>query len=54
MTPLPDRVVITVLAATVALVFALVFWSARLQPPQEPPMLWREPALPLRSGGTAI
>lgn len=42
MNPLPDRVVITVLAATVGICFALVFWFVRLQPSQELPMQWRE------------
>ncbi|MFM7086496.1 MAG: hypothetical protein ACKOXO_05845 [Cyanobium sp.] len=54
MNPLPDRVVITVMAATVALVFALVFWSVRLQPSPEPPMLWRQAPASLRSGGTTL
>ena len=42
MNPLPDRVVITVLAATVGICFALVFWFVRLQPSQELPMQGRE------------
>jgi hypothetical protein len=42
MNPLPDRVVITVLAATVGICFALVFWFVRLQPGQDLPMQWRE------------
>ena len=36
MSPLSDRVVITLLIATVALVFALVFWTVRLAPSAEP------------------
>lgn len=40
--PLPDRVVILTLVATVGLCFALVFWSVRLQPAADPPFLWRE------------
>lgn len=54
MTPLPDRTVILVLAGTVALVFALVFWSVRLQPAPQAPMLWREAPAPVRSGGTTL
>jgi len=41
MTPLPDRVVIIGLVATIGLCFALVFWTVKLQPP-EPPLQWRE------------
>jgi hypothetical protein len=45
--PLPDRVVIVVLVATVGLCFALTFWFVRLQPPEDSPFLWREgPAQP--------
>ncbi|MEI6615161.1 MAG: hypothetical protein WCL59_01160 [Cyanobium sp. ELA507] len=53
MNPLPDRVVILGLVATVALCFALVFWFVRATPgPNQQPMLWREspnnrPAPPL-------
>ncbi len=48
MNPLPDRVVIVALVATVGLCFALVFWSVRLHGPSQPPLLWREPpAAPL-------
>ncbi len=44
MTPLPDRVVILGLLATVLVCFALVFWFARSTPgPARQPMLWREP-----------
>ena len=42
MTPLPDRTVVIGLVATVGLVFALVFWTVRLSPSTEPPLLWRE------------
>jgi len=42
MTPFSDRVVIVALICTVALVFALVFWSARLQPAPTAPLLWRQ------------
>lgn len=42
MTPLPDRVVITALLATVGVCFALVFWFVRLQPNQELPLQWRQ------------
>jgi hypothetical protein len=54
MTPLPDRMVILALAGTIALVFALVFWSVRLHPSPEAPMLWREAPAPLRTGGTTL
>jgi hypothetical protein len=43
MTPLPDRTVILGLLATVALCFALVFWTVRTNPgPGGQPMLWRD------------
>jgi hypothetical protein len=42
MNPLPDRIVIVALLTTVTLVFALVFWTVRLQPPPEAPLLWRQ------------
>ena len=43
MQPLPDRVVIVGLLATLGLVFALVFWSVRLNPGGgEPPLRWRD------------
>lgn len=54
MTPLPDRTVILALAGTVALVFALVFWSVRLQPAVDPPLLWRQAPAPVRTGGTTL
>jgi hypothetical protein len=54
MTPLPDRTVILALACTIALVFALVFWTVRLQPAPGDPLLWREAPAPLRSGGTTL
>ena len=46
--PLPDRVVILGLLATLMLCFALVFWSVRLAPgPEQRPLQWREqPAAP--------
>ena len=44
MSPLSDRVVITLLIATVALVFALVFWTVRLAPSAEPRLQWRQGA----------
>ena len=44
MTPLSDRVVIVLLITTVALVFALVFWTVRLAPPLDPPLQWRKGA----------
>lgn len=47
MTPLPDRVVVLGLVITVALCFALVFWSVKLNPRPEPQLQWRErPAAP--------
>ena len=43
MNPLPDRVVILGLLATVTLCFALVFWFVKGTPgPARDPMLWRE------------
>jgi hypothetical protein len=54
MTPLPDRTVILALACTIALVFALVFWTVRLQPAPQEPLLWREAPAPLRTGGTTL
>jgi hypothetical protein len=44
MNQLSDRVVIVVLIGTVALVFALVFWTVRLAPSPEPPLQWRQGA----------
>ena len=54
MTPLPDRIVILALAGTIALVFALVFWSVRLHPAPQEPMLWREAPAPVRAGATTL
>jgi len=46
MGPLPDRTAVLALAVTLGLVFALVFWFARLNGPVETPFLWKEsPAL---------
>jgi hypothetical protein len=42
MNPLPDRTVIVGILATLGLVFALIFWTVRLSPSTEPPMLWKE------------
>lgn len=42
MNPLPDRVVVTALVATVGVCFALVFWFVRLHPSQELPLQWRD------------
>ena len=42
MGPLPDRTVLLLLAVTLGLVFALVFWFARLNGPVETPFLWKE------------
>ena len=46
--PLPDRVVILGLLATLMVCFSLVFWSVRLAlGPEQPPLQWREqPAAP--------
>ena len=52
MTPLPDRVVIAGLVLTIALCFALAFWTLRLGPAHHP-LQWRE-APPLRPGGSLI
>ena len=50
MNPLPDRVVIVGLVATLGVVFALVFWFVRLQPAKELPLQWRnEQSAQLRS-----
>lgn len=54
MTPLPDRTVILAVAGTIALVFALVFWSVRLQHAPKDPLLWREGPAPVRAGGTLL
>ena len=42
MNPLPDRVVIVALLATLGLVFALIFWTVRLSPSPQP-LQWRQP-----------
>ena len=42
MNPLPDRVVIVGLVATLGVVFALVFWFVKLQPAKELPLQWRD------------
>lgn len=44
MNPLSDRAVVAALIATVGLVFALIFWTARLAPPAEGPLQWRDRA----------
>ncbi|CAK6692146.1 hypothetical protein [Synechococcus sp. CBW1107] len=43
MTPLPDRTVLLLMALTLGAVAALVFWSVRLQPASETPLLWKDP-----------
>jgi hypothetical protein len=57
MTPLPDRVVLIGLIATIGLCFALVFWTVKLQPGPERQLQWRDsPAQPLppqRPGSTS-
>lgn len=57
MKPLPDHVVIVGLLASLGIVFALVFWFARLKPAVEPPLQWRHaPAAqhhPWQPGGPA-
>ncbi|MFM9104039.1 MAG: hypothetical protein ACKOPS_23060 [Cyanobium sp.] len=42
MTPLPDRVVLIGLVATIGLCFALVFWTVKLQPGPQQQLHWRE------------
>jgi hypothetical protein len=44
MNPLSDRAVVAALIATVGLVFALIFWTARLAPPADGPLQWRDQA----------
>jgi hypothetical protein len=44
MNPLSDRAVVAALIATVGLVFALIFWTARLAPSPEGPLQWRDRA----------
>lgn len=52
MNPLPDRVMIVGLIATIGLCFALAFWTARLAPSPEGPLHWRQgPPAETRSGG---
>jgi hypothetical protein len=60
MNPLPDRVVLVALFTTIALCFALVFWTVRLQPRPEPSLQWRDgpsvlaPGPPPGSRGLAV
>ena len=54
MTPLSDRVVIVVLITTVALVFALVFWTVKLHPAQDQPLQWRQGPTRLHQGAATI
>ena len=54
MTPLSDRVVIVVLITTVALVFALVFWTVKLHPAQDQPLQWRQEPSRLHQGAAPI
>lgn len=60
MNPLPDRVVLVVLLSTIALCFALVFWTVKLQPRPEPQLQWRDapaaeaPALAQAPRGLAV
>ncbi|MCP9774661.1 hypothetical protein KBY58_08845 [Cyanobium sp. HWJ4-Hawea] len=51
MNPLPDRVAIVGILATLGICFALVFWFVRLNPATDPPMQWREQ--PTRQSGTS-
>jgi hypothetical protein len=49
MTPLPDRVVLIGLIATIGLCFALVLWTVKLQPGPQQQLQWRDsPAQPNR------
>lgn len=43
MNPLPDRTVLLLMTLTLGAVAALVFWSVRLQPAKETPLLWKDP-----------
>jgi hypothetical protein len=48
MTPLPDRVVLIGLIITIALCFALVFWTVKLHPNPGQQLQWREaPSAPV-------
>ena len=49
---LPDRTVVLGLLITLGLVFALVFWSVRLSPAADPPLLWRQAPAPVRGSLT--
>jgi hypothetical protein len=42
MNPLPDRVVLIGLIATIGLCFALVFWTVKLQPGPQQQLQWRD------------
>lgn len=66
MGPLSDRTVILVIVTTLGLVFALVFWFGRLNPPRQDQLLWKDspgldapgrsapPQRPSRSQGTVL
>ena len=54
MTPFSDRVVIVALIATVALVFALVFWTVRLHPAPDQQLQWRQGPARHQPGGSTI
>lgn len=53
MNPLPDRVVLVGLIATIGLCFALVFWTVKLQPRLDPPLQWRDAPAAQRQAGAA-
>jgi hypothetical protein len=53
MNPLPDRVVLIGLIATIGLCFALVFWTVKLQPGPEQQLQWRENPGPVQPTPTA-
>ena len=53
MTPLSDRLAVLLIVLTLGLVFALVFWTARLSGPSSPPLQWRDAPQPSLPAGSA-